>query len=529
MIQDTTSLPIKGRLQRLPSWALLLGFCLLLLLLAALRPLAVPDEGRYGEIGRWMLVSGDWLTPRLDGLPFFHKPPLLYWLDAISLSIFGVNAWALRLVPALHAGLMLTALYLTVRRLANETLARRALVMLGSSLGFLVGGQYVNHDMVVATWISLSIWCFALAFFAADRPTPWLARAGFVCSALAMLSKGLIGIALPGLVMLVWLVWTRQLRKLLYLPWVSGLGLWSAIALPWFVSAQMRYPDFFNYMFIGQQFNRYTAATYNNPQPWWFYLLVLVLILFPWLFFALGQIKRMPQGAAEAELEPAVWRLCWAWLLGILVFFSIPHSKLVGYILPVLPPLTLLSAAGWQRWMAPRVHAPRWFAGLNLLNVGIALAMVLLVGGITRAGRSKDVAEVLACAASPGDTIYASDAYPYDLPFYAQTRHAIVVVQDWGAVRVQAGDSWQRELFEGADFDPQAAKVLQGLQALDLAGAAQGNWAVLRKGSTRAKPDVGWRLHFAGAGWDLYRSGGVASAAKGPEATQHKGLDGCGH
>jgi 4-amino-4-deoxy-L-arabinose transferase-like glycosyltransferase len=507
---------------------LLLACVLVLLVLAALRPLAVPDEGRYGEVGRWMLVSGDWLTPRLNGLPFFHKPPLLHWLDAISLTVFGVNAWALRLVPALHASLMLGLMFVVVRRWAGEALARLALIMLGSSLGFLVGGQYVNHDMVVATWIGVAIWCFALAFEGRDRPDVWLARAGFVASALAMLSKGLIGIALPGLVMLVWLVWTRQLRKVLYLPWITGLGLWSALALPWFVMAQQRYPDFFNYMFVGQQFNRYTAATYNNPQPWWFYLLALALLLFPWCVFALAQARRQAKVGGVAELPATLWRLCWAWLLAILLFFSIPHSKLVGYIIPVLPALAVLAAAGWQRAMAHRARAGRWFGGLLLLNLVLAGTLVLLVGGVTRKSRSQDVAAVLACAASPADTIFVSGGYPYDLPFYAQTQKPLVVVQDWPSARQKAGDGWQRELFEGADFDAQAAQALQGFDVLDRAAAQPGSWLVIPQRHARAQQHPGWVLHYAGAGWDLYQSGG-GSAAKSPEAAEHKGLAGCRH
>ena len=89
--------------------------------------------------------------------------------------------------------------------------------------------------------------------------------------------------ALPGVVLLVWLIWTHQFKKVLHLPWFSGLLLFAVVALPWFVLAQRTYPDFFDYMFIGQQFHRYTAASYNNPQPWWFYLLSLVLLLFPWV------------------------------------------------------------------------------------------------------------------------------------------------------------------------------------------------------------------------------------------------------
>ncbi|MFT6589859.1 MAG: 4-amino-4-deoxy-L-arabinose transferase-like glycosyltransferase [Rhodoferax sp.] len=514
--------------ERQKSWLTLVSLWLLLLLLAALRPLAVPDEGRYGEIGRWMLFSGDWLTPRLNGLPFFHKPPYVYWLEAMSLATFGVNAWALRLVPALHAGLMLLVLYLSARHLSSETTARRAVLMLGTSLTFLVGGQYVNHDMAVATWIGVAIWCFALAFMAGDKPHAWLARLGFIACALGVLSKGLIGLALPGLVILVWLLWTRQLKKILYLPWLSGLALFALIAMPWFIVAQQKYPELFNYMVIGQQLNRYTASTYNNPQPFWFYLLALVLLFFPWVFFALGQWRRstrLPARAAEL-LTLDGWRLCWVWIGAIFIFFSIPNSKLVGYILPVMPALALLAALGWGRVMAHRAHAGRIFVGLCLLNIGIALAIVTLVGGVTRTGRAQDVAAVLACQARLSDTIYASGAFPYDLPFYVQTHKPLVMLEDWPALRINTGDGWQRELFEGADFDPQAAQVLQPRSVLAPAGLVAGNWFVVRPHHDIAKGLPGWTLYYQGAGWLLYQSA-QPLAAKSPVPTEQKGLPGC--
>jgi 4-amino-4-deoxy-L-arabinose transferase-like glycosyltransferase len=521
---------MKSLTERQKSWLTLAGLWLLLLLMAAMRPLAVPDEGRYGEVGRWMLQSGDWLTPRLNGLPFFHKPPLLHWLQALSLASFGINEVALRLVPALHAGLMLVALYLSARTISTETNARRAVLMLGTSLTFLVGGQYVNHDMLVATWIGLAIWCFAFAFMAGDRPNAALARLGFAACALGMLSKGLIGIALPGLVLVVWLLWTRQFKKILYLPWLSGLSLFALIALPWFVLAQQKYPGLFDYMFIGQQFNRYTATTYNNPQPWWFYLLALVLLFFPWVFFSLNQWRRQvgaPASAATvASIAASWWRLCWVWVVAIVAFFSIPHSKLVGYVLPVMPPLALLAALGWERAMAHRVHAGKVFIGLCLLNIGIALAIVTQVGKVTRTGRAQDIAQALACAARPTDTIYVTGKYPYDLPFYAQTRKPMVVLEDWPASRQHAGDGWQRELFEGADFDAQAAQVLQSPEVLAPAGAVPGNWLVVQKGNKMADGLTGWTLFYQGAGWLLYQSGNPLTA-EGPEAAEHKGLRGC--
>jgi 4-amino-4-deoxy-L-arabinose transferase-like glycosyltransferase len=522
--------------ERQKSWLTLAGLWLLLLLLATLRPLAVPDEGRYGEVGRWMLQSGDWLTPRLNGIPFFHKPPYLYWLEAASLAAFGSNELALRLVPALHAGLMLMALYLSARIISTESIARRAALMLGTSLAFLVGGQYVNHDMLVASWIGAAVWCFAFAFMAGDKPDATLARLGFVACALGMLSKGLIGIALPGLVIFIWLLWTRQFKKILYLPWLSGLALFALIALPWFVIAQRKYAGLFDYMFIGQQFNRYTAATYNNPQPWWFYLLSVLLLLFPWVIFALNQVRRQAVGAAEiVPISKEWWSLCWIWAVAIIVFFSIPHSKLIGYVLPVMPPLALLAALGWERAMANRASAGKIFAGVCLLNISIALALMLKVGDVTRAGRAQDIAQALACAAQPTDTVYVSDAYPYDLPFYAQTSKPMVVLQDWPVLRREAGDGWQRELFEGADFDAQAARVLQSPELLSAAGAVAGNWFVARTGNKIVEGQPDWKLFYQGVGWTLYHSGQSATpvasplAPESPKPAQQIGLPGCKH
>ena len=513
--------------ERQKSWLTLAALWLLLLVMATLRPLAVPDEGRYGEIGRWMLVSGDWLTPRLNGIPFFHKPPYLHWLEAISLAVFGVNELALRLVPALHVGLMLVALYLSARTISSEQIARRAVLMLGTSLTFLLGGQYINHDMAVAAWIGVAIWCFAFAFMAGDKPDARLARFGFVACALGVLSKGLIGIALPGLVIFIWLLWTRQFKKILYLPWLSGLALFALIALPWFVVAQQKYPQLFDYMFINQHFKRYTATTYNNPQPWWFYLLAVFLLLFPWLLFAYNQVRnRYRAFATEPALARPWWNLCWIWAIAIIVFFSIPSSKLIGYVLPVMPALALLAALGWERAMAQRAHAGRIFAGLCVLNVGIALLIVTQVGRVTRTGRAQDVALVLACAARPSETIYVSGAYPYDLPFYAQTRRPLVVLEDWQELRRVAGDGWQRELFEGADFDAAAATVLQSSAQLAPLGRQRGNWFVVRNSNRMTDGLSGWKLFYQGAGWVIYQSG-AQLAPESPEPAEHKGLPGC--
>jgi len=513
--------------ERQKSWLTLATLWFFLLLLATLRPLAVPDEGRYAEVGRWMMQSGDWLTPRLDGLPFFHKPPLLHWLETLSLSTFGVNVWAARLVPALHAGLMMLGLYLTARQVACELVARRALLMLGTSLAILVGGQYVNHDMMVATWISTAIWCFGYAFMHADRPHALWARLGFVACALGVLSKGMIGLALPGLVLLLWLLATRQLRKVLYLPWISGLLLFGALAVPWFVLAQRQFPGLLDYMFGVQQFSRYTGNTFNNQHPWWFYLMALVVLLFPWIFFAFAPAWRTLRKAPEAASPVAKpWiLLCWIWVAAIVGFFSVPQSKLVGYILPVMPPLALLSALGWEQLMAQRRHARRWFAALAVLAVTLAVVLNAVSEYMLQDKLAKDVAQTLACNASPSNTVYVMGGYPYDLPFYVQIPKPMVVLQDWPELRRSAGDGWQRELFEGADFDVAAGRVLQSPEVLTEARTRPGQWLLTPRSHPAGDWQQGWTLVQQGTGWTLYRS----SAPESPEATQHKGLPGCKH
>ena len=511
-------------------WLTIAALWCFLLFLAALRPMALPDEGRYAEVSRWMLVSGDWLAPRLDGLPFFHKPPLLHWLQSITFTITGVSVWSARLVPALHAGLMLIGIYWATRKIAGQATAGRAILMFGSSLTFLFAGQFINHDILVATWISAAIGCFAFAFMNSQddgRVDAGWARAGFVACGLAVLSKGLIGLVLPGMVIFIWLIWTRQFGKVWRLPWVSGLLLFAAIALPWFVLAQLKYPGFFDYIIIKQHFARYTASTFNSVYPWWFYLMALGVLFFPWSAFSLVPLLPKIRLRSPTTSGPIkVWTaLCWIWLLSVLIFFSLPSSKLLGYILPAVPPLTMLAALGWDRVMLRVKYAQRWLAAVVMLNLSLALVASVFSMKHTSEVLSRDVATVLACEASPSDTIYALNAYPYDLPFYLQVTRPLVVISDWENLRSRVGDSWQRELFESADFDPLAAQSLQTPAQLAEAKNQPGRWLLVPVDMTNNAATVGWTFVFKGMGWTLWRSSPDASQA--PQTTSPKGLPGC--
>lgn len=505
------------------------GVCLpwlvLMLILAWWRPMAIPDEGRYGEVGRWMWLSGDWLAPRLDGIPFFHKPPWLYWLEAVSIGVFGAHPWSVRLVPAAHAATMMLVLTLVLRRWIGTDLARRAAWMLGSSLAFLVGGQYVNHDMLVACWISVAILCFGWAFASGERAHAGWARIGFVACALGVLSKGLIGLALPGLVLLLWIGWTRQWAKILTLPWVSGLALFACITLPWFVLAERAYPGMLSYLFGTHQFGRFTATTFNNARPWWFYGVAVVVLWglwVPWVAVSLWQSLRarvLPVVADDGTpVDPmrlsGLRSLAWIWLAAILGFFSIPNSKLLGYALPVVPALAILSALGWSVMRGWR--AERWlWRGLWVGGIVLAVVANYQAGLFIDRFSSRDVARALACHAEPTASLAVLGGYPYDLPFLAQRRAPMDVLQDWEALKGHVSDEWRAELLDGVRFDADAARVLQPLSQMAQRAAQPGHWLVV---AHTALPLLSSALQpfervFEGRNWSLYRSPGTPSAS----------------
>jgi 4-amino-4-deoxy-L-arabinose transferase-like glycosyltransferase len=499
---------------------------LVLLALAAGRPLALPDEGRYGDIGRYMMVSGDWLAPRLDGIPFFHKPPLLHWLQAAALSAAGVHPWVSRWVPVLHAVLMLGFMAWTTQRLLGPQVALRATLMLGTSLAFLIGGQYINHDMLVAAWISVAIWSFALSLLQPEKPCRRLAWLGFAACALGVLAKGLIGVVLPGLVLVIWVTLARLWRKTWSLPWFSGVALFAVITLPWFALAQHQYPGLFDYLIIGQHFGRFTGTAFNNPWPWWFYAVILCGLLFPWAFWAYASGIKSLFNQPRRMWQPvsATSSLLWTWLLAITVFFSIPTSKLVGYILPVLPPLAVIAADVWQRRWASHRLSHVLFAMLCALNLGLATWVNHEAGRFSQRHSSADVAHQLICHMQASDTVWVAGGYPYDLPYLAHLQQPVVVLSDWEQARKTAGDNWQREMFEGADFDPAAAqRWLQPMSQLQAPHTPK-DWLVAPVDFDAALLTQ-WAPMYQGQTWALWQ--GKGSAGESPVSTQDKGLN-CG-
>ena len=439
--------------RRTSPFLLLSLLALWLLATSGVRPLLLPDEGRYAEVARAMLHS-DWLVPTLDGLPFFHKPPLFYWLDIAAMHVFGETVFAGRFGSFVGAWLMGAALLLAMRRWHGPRAATIALGVLATTPFFFVGAQYANHDMLVGGLIAAAVLAIARAV---DEPPRvdlrWLI-VGWVLCALAMLAKGLIGFVLPALVIGPWLLAQGRWRQVIGLLHPLALLAFVAVAAPWFVAMQLRYPGFFDYFFIEQHFRRFAQSNFNNVHGAWFFIVAMPLLTLPWSAWLPAAVKRAWAGRG------AVNGLYLWWLVAVLGFFSIPSSKLVGYALPALAPwcALLALAVGSQRRIWP------WVMG------AAAFACVAIVGAVAWKApqSSRALALQLAAHIAPADTVVMVDEYYYDVPFYARLAKPVVIASRWDDPELPTRDNWRKEVFDAARFDPTlGGQLLKPLDKLD--------------------------------------------------------------
>lgn len=454
-----------------PTWiepaAMALGIALLLAMTAWMRPLMLPDEGRYVTVAWEMLRSGDWLTPSLNGLPFFHKPPLFYWITALALKLGGMHEGAGRAAPLLGAWMAIWSLYLFTRRWYGLQTARCAVAVLLAWPLFYLGGQFANLDMLVAGCITATVLALAHAVLRFEQGLPFrrILLLAYGLAALGLLAKGLIGFVLPAMVVGCWLLLRRRWRwrSLWALCSVPGLLLFAAVALPWFGLMQLRFPEFLHYFFVVQHLQRFAASGFNNVQPWWFYPAVLALTCLPMLLWSRALWRPNYWRAAEQsvqtdQVDQAVRLLMACFAAVVVLFFSWPASKLVGYVLPAVPALAwLLADAATQALAARPERQPWWW--LSLAVGAVASLAVLLFLAQDGKHTARDLGRALATQHQAGEPVFMVDGYLYDTPFYARLREPMRLVGPWS--RSETSDNWRKEVQDAATFLPeQAARTL---------------------------------------------------------------------
>jgi 4-amino-4-deoxy-L-arabinose transferase-like glycosyltransferase len=368
-----------------------------------------PDEGRYAEIAREMVLTHDYVTPRDNWVRYFEKPPLVYWAEAISIKLLGPTELAVRL-PAALASVVEVAVTAALGEAMFGPPAGLA-AALALALSPLVFGfaRFATLDPALALFVTAALGAF---WMVAQRPgfdDAAARRWFFLATAMAAagtLAKGPVALVLTGAVALAWILGERRGREILRMPWLSAIAIYFAIAAPWFVLVARRNPEFLRFFVVHEHVERYLENAEHGWGPY-FFVVVVIAGMWPWIAFVpagVRQLMRGPDGGGGGDLEKPSCRsdarsslrfLLW-WFGIILVFFSIPRAKLGSYILPALPPLAVV--AGYALTCLPSMDAAkvrRLFGTLVMLNVAATAAIGMACGYYASQPESIPLADAL--------------------------------------------------------------------------------------------------------------------------------------
>ena len=304
------------------------------------RHLIPSDEGRYAEIAREMLVTGDWVTPRYNGYKYFEKPPLQVWAPATTFNLFGIGDWQARLWTALTGFLAIVFIGFTGARIYSARAGWLAAIALASSPMWVIGGHINSLDMGLSAFLVAALCSLLLAQTShnSSDTRKWM-WACWAFMALATLSKGVIGVAIPGMVFIVYSItaWDWKIWKRLHI--ISGTILFLTITAPWFVLVAQRNPEFLEFFFIHEHLQRFTQTAHSRTGPIYYFIPLLLLGFLPWIAQTPGALA---QAWRERNREFSSGWLLTCWFAVIMGFFSVSQSKLPGYIIPVFPALAML-------------------------------------------------------------------------------------------------------------------------------------------------------------------------------------------
>jgi len=367
---------------------LLLSFYLLTYILPlGARGLVVPDETRYGEIPREMIANGDWVVPHLNGLRYFEKPVLGYWVHAISILLFGENNFAVRLPSAMAVGLSALLIYIIVRRISyleNEDegymSVLSALIFLSCFEVFGVGNTAVL-DSLFSFFVTASISAF---YFASEtsqgsaKENGFLMLSGLACG-LAFLTKGFLAFAVPVLCLAPYLIWERRYADLLRMSWLPIL-IAVLVALPWSILIHLREPDFWRFFFWNEHVRRFMADNAQHKESFWFFFLVSPAMFMPWTFLIPAAATGMRKLISDSGIQGRFIRFSLCWLVMPFLFFSVSDGKLLTYILPCFPPFAILMAFGFSNiFKRKRKNVFQWGVAVTVIFFSLILLALMYV------------------------------------------------------------------------------------------------------------------------------------------------------
>ncbi len=336
-----------------------------------------PDEGRNAEVAREMLAKGNWIVPHFDGFAYLDKPPAYFWAVAASFKVAGLSEASARFPSALAALLTVFLAWFLARRMFGNSTGLYAGIILATSPLVVVFAREVIFDMTLTLFVTAAMVCY------------WLREAGseqrklldilfFAAMGLATLTKGPVGFLLPLLSIAAYEALRGKFARLKELNWGLGLVTFFAITLPWFVAVSVRHPDFPGYAFWQESLERFATPQSHRPGPIYYYLIIYLAGFLPWSFFLLYAVfHRVRRWKELRDSQQASVLFLLSWVGVIFVFFSISKSKLPGYFLPAMVPLSILMGKVWQAPKAERNgRTPDWLTGgfATLIALGIIVA-----------------------------------------------------------------------------------------------------------------------------------------------------------
>jgi 4-amino-4-deoxy-L-arabinose transferase-like glycosyltransferase len=341
-----------------------------------------PDEPRYAWIARDMAESGDLVTPRLYGKPWFEKPVLFYWAAAKTFKLFGVSEATARFPSAFCALLATLSMAWLAWRLYGEETARWLLLLLPTTVGMIGFSRAAATDMLFSGMLTIAMVFAATVIRLADDNdspilprTPWLALLllGFFLG-LAVLAKGPAAVILSGSAVFLWAVFAKRWRDALRCLHPVAIASFCLTALPWYILCARRNPDFFRIFIIEHNFKRFLTPEFQHIQPFWYYIPIILLATFPWTILLISSVIRaigIPSGTLSANAT-LIFFLCWS--LFTVLFFSVSKSKLPGYILPALPAIVILVSHYTVQLIREKEPYSRWIfllAGVTFVLLGL--------------------------------------------------------------------------------------------------------------------------------------------------------------
>src|SRR5213594_704816 len=356
---------------------LLLSLCALLFFLGlGTLGLTDRDEGSNAEAAREMVESGDWLTPTLNGAPRFAKPILIYWLISGSYLVFGVSEFTARLPSALFGTLLVLMQYAFATRLLGPTVGFRAALMLLLNFEVLALGRMVLTDMVLVFFTTLSIFSFFLAMEGEGRAKRWY-WGFYVGVALATLTKGPVGVLVPLLAVIPYLLFTRRWREVVAeCRLLTGTAVFLLIAAPWYAAMFLLHGAGYAASARGDTLTRFFSVIGGHGGTILFYIPILLFGFFPWSGF-------LPSALVEAlrerqDPQRALQTLCAVWVLGVFIFFTLSSTRLPHYIAPLFPAAALLVAGSWDRSLSAQGGRAGAVSFWMTLGVGCVLGLAFV-------------------------------------------------------------------------------------------------------------------------------------------------------